>query len=100
MTGTLAGRPHSHLTLAAGRDLTFGPPWPCSDARLAFDRNSGDFWALSPMAVALLDLLRNEPDGLPTATIDARLRIQSPECDPDTLLALSESLINAKLLQH
>lgn len=88
------------LTLVAGRDLRFGPAWACSDARLVFDRNSGDFWAMSEMGVAMLDMLRNESNGLSMETVDAEMRRQFPESDGDAVAAVGQSLVDARLLQH
>ena len=30
-----------------GRALRWSPPWPCSEATVLFDANSGDYWVLA-----------------------------------------------------
>ncbi len=44
----------ARLSLAAGRDLIFGPRWSCSAAVVVFDRNSGDHWIVSLLAADVL----------------------------------------------
>jgi len=33
-----------------GRSLAFSPPWREDGAAVIFDRNSGDYWVVSPLA--------------------------------------------------
>lgn len=44
--------------LVPGRELCWAPAWPCSDARIVFDRVSGDYWVLNEAASAALQSLQ------------------------------------------
>ncbi len=43
--------------IRSGRDLRFGPDWPESSDRLAFDACSGDFWVLDELGHRVLQRL-------------------------------------------
>lgn len=44
----------------AGRDFAFSPDWDCSDARIVFDKNSGDYWVVSGLSSAVLSHTRTD----------------------------------------
>ena len=44
----------------AGRLISFGPDWPESEACLAFDAASGDFWVLTSLARRMVATLSND----------------------------------------
>ena len=48
------------ISLAPGRSLRWSPPWPCSDAVILFDANSGDYWVLSAEGKAMVTALEHE----------------------------------------
>jgi len=50
--------PLTEVSLAYGRSLIFSPTWPCSDATVLFDRNSGDYWVISLLGARALKLLQ------------------------------------------
>ncbi len=47
------------ISIANGREFRFGPEWPCAEARVVFDSNSGDYWTVSLLA-SLVVLHLNE----------------------------------------
>lgn len=46
------------VSLAPGRHLRFSPDWNCSEARVVFDANSGDYWVVSLLASMILRQLQ------------------------------------------
>lgn len=52
-------KPWKCLAAAPGRSLRFAPEWQCSDAKVVFDRNSGDYWVVSQLADLALKQLQN-----------------------------------------
>ena len=87
------------FALAVGRSLKVGPAWSCADARLVFDRFSGDYWVVSLLASALLERLQVEQE----VTFDQLAQTQLAEQSPptrwqETLDLTLRSLVNAGLL--
>lgn len=90
----------SIASLASGRSLTFAPAWPCSDASVVFDRNSGDFWVISEVANTILGLLQNGR-ALKVPVLASRLMADLPqhEMSADDLYPTLQSLIDNGLIQ-
>ena len=45
------------VKVTSGRALIFAPDWECSEARVVFDRNSGDYWIVSSLSAMVLQHL-------------------------------------------
>ena len=82
-------------SIGLGRLLRFSPSWPCSDAQVLFDCNSGDYWVVSLLAAELIKLLQS---GVVLTAVELERQLQGvlPELDlsadlPPTLQSLSDS---------
>lgn len=94
------GLSDEQFALVSGRSLRFSPAWDCSDARVVFDANSGDFWVLSALAADAVAVLAGQPVASLSAMRD-RLSIDAA-ADPgagELLAAAVQSLIDAGLLR-
>ena len=70
------------FSLKPGRRLCWGGDWPCSEAAVLFDGNSGDYWVLSPTAGAAIRLL-GESGPLTVEDIEAALSgLDSNDAEP------------------
>lgn len=83
------------VSICLGRHFRFGPNWHCSDARVLFDRNSGDYWIVSLLTIELIKLLQGDVI-LTTAALARQLQDLLPELDlsadlPLTLQSLSDN---------
>jgi hypothetical protein len=54
-----ADLPPEWIGVRPGRSLIWSPAWPCSQARVLFDRHSGDFWILDGGALQLVMALQS-----------------------------------------
>lgn len=79
-------------TICSGRSLQFGPEWPESDARLAFDACSGDYWVLDALGRDVLRLLLDQ-----RALSAAALQQQLGEVEK--LATALDSLSEARLIE-
>ena len=56
-----AGEPEhsvpSLVGIVPGRSLMWSPAWDCSEGRILFDRQSGDFWLLQGAAIDVVQVL-------------------------------------------
>ena len=84
---------------SAGRDFAISPDWDCSDARIVFDKNSGDYWVLSALSAAVLSHSRTDSGVNLHQLVDAladRTGYFSPAA---ALSATIRSLVDNGLLQ-
>lgn len=70
-------------SLREGRDLELSPQWGTQAPSVAFDRNSGDYWVISPAARAVL-----------CCALEGR-----PIDDPALAIVMDE-LVRAHILKH
>ena len=86
--------PFDLVALVAGRSLCFSPKWECSEFGLVFDRNSGDYWIVSELAVLTLEALACHTVWA-FSDLASRLGPQSPYFDIDNALKLTlQSLVD------
>lgn len=72
--------------MSRGRDIRFGPAWPESDARIAFDACSGDYWVLDGLGHRVLRrMLERAP--FPAGQLKAELGLGTDETRADKDLA-------------
>jgi hypothetical protein len=78
----------------------FSPQWDCSDTRLVFDRNSGDYWVVSLLAAMVLEQFDQQPV-LRCTQIKSHLGDLRVYADLDAALKLTlQSLIDNELLAN
>lgn len=82
-----------------GRSLCFSPSWDSSEPSVVFDRNSGDYWVLAPLARTVVGLLSNGGPLTPVEICDALQAQQiSDELVNDALEATLDGLVHAGIL--
>ena len=87
------------MALQSGRSLRFAPDWPCSDATVVFDRNSGDFWVISSLSASALRLLQ-EHGSLAWPELERRLAVVQLDADMSlSLMATVKSLVDNGLIR-
>lgn len=87
------------MALQSGRSLRFAPDWPCSDATVLLDRNSGDFWVVSSLGASALQLLQ-EHGSLAWPELERRLAILHPDAEvSSSLVPTVESLCDNGLIR-
>lgn len=85
--------------ICSGRALRFGPDWPESDGRLAFDACSGDYWVLDVLGRDLLQLLIDQgAASTPALQVLASQRAAGDE-DGASLEVVLASLTQAGLIE-
>jgi hypothetical protein len=89
----------SAVLVTPGRSLRFAPEWPCSEASVIFDRNSGDYWVVSLLASGALKLLQKH--GSMTITeLGRSLGSSQPYSDINAALELMcQSLVANDMVQ-
>jgi hypothetical protein len=87
------------VALKTGRSLRFAPDWPCSDAAVLFDGNSGDYWVVSALAAkAVRSLQDHGPMARPE--LEKALGGLRPDNDAGDLFALTvQSLADNGVIQ-
>ena len=91
--------PHAVVQRSVGRDLAFSPDWDCSDARIVFDKNSGDYWVVSGLSAAVLSHSRTDSGVNLHQLVDA-LADRTGYFSPDAALSATvRSLVDNGLLQ-
>lgn len=71
---------HGVAGIYVGRSLCFAPHWLCSDAVVLFDRNSGDYWVVSTVAAATLELLQSH-GAMSFTDLESHLASLIPDAD-------------------
>lgn len=90
---------HGVAGIYVGRSLRFAPHWLCSDAVVLFDRNSGDYWVVSTVAAATLELLQSR-GAMSFADLESHLASLIPEADLEIdLLPTLNSLADNRLVE-
>lgn len=89
VTSNNFSRSWRHIAIVPGRSVRFAPDWECSDAGVVFDRNSGDYWVVSQLAILVLKILQDNT----TFTVD-RLQeaLASLKLYADMRAALAQTL--------
>lgn len=89
-----------NFSVISGRELVWAPSWQCSDARVVFDRNSGDYWVVSGLASLLLETVQNFP-GAHVLQIKRRIEtdVEAIALESDFLETL-RTLVECGLLLH
>ena len=91
--------PNAVVRQSAGRDFAYSPDWDCSDARIVFDKNSGDYWVVSGLSAAVLSHSRTDSGVNFQQLVDA-LADRTGYFSPDAALSATiRSLVDNGLLQ-
>lgn len=80
------------IRITPGRSLCWSPAWPCSEAAVLFDANSGDYWVLSAHGQTAVRTLQAS-GALAQADLLARL-----PCDPAQALLLLQDLARSGII--
>lgn len=92
------------LSVLGGRALVFSPHWTDEGVSVLFDTNSGDYWALTPLAREIVSHATEagsaETSALVSFVVSRATSLEGIDADETTIRRVIDELVQLAILAH